>query len=91
MSKKGGQLRKLFDYTKLRRFILYKFGTIQAFAKELGVSKQTVSYSLNGKYNFSQAKIDEWAKVLEIPAEEIGVYFFDKNVQEKEQTENKTE
>lgn len=82
MKKKGDE--KMFDFTNLRRLILFKFGSIQAFAEKLGVSKQSVSVSLNGKYNFSQSKIAEWVEVLDIPVNEIGYYFFDTNVQEKE-------
>lgn len=71
----------MFDYTNLRRFILYKFGTIGEFAKALGVSKQAVSVKLNGKSGFTQDKIIEWANVLDIPAEEVGKYFFVVHVQ----------
>ncbi len=66
----------MFDYTNLRRYILYKFGKIENFAEALGVSRQAVSVKLNGKSGFTQDKIIEWADVLEIPAEEVGKYFF---------------
>lgn len=72
---------KMFDYTKLRRLILYKYGSIQAFAEALGVSKQSVSVTLNGKTTFSQNKIVEWTKILDISPDDIGEYFFTKKVQ----------
>ncbi len=71
----------MFDYTKLRRLILYKYGSLQAFAEVLGVSKQSLSVTLNGKTTFSQNKIVEWTKILGIAPEEIGEYFFTKKVQ----------
>ena len=75
----------MFDYEPLRRYILFKFGKIENFAEALGVSRQAVSVKLNGKSGFTQDKINEWAEVLEMPAEDIGKYFFVKNVQQTEQ------
>lgn len=66
----------MFDYTNLRHYILFKFGKIENFAEALGVSRQTVSVKLNGKSGFTQDKIIEWADVLEIPADDVGKYFF---------------
>lgn len=66
----------MFDNSKLRGRIYEKFGSQTKFAEALGVRVTTVNNQLKRPNNFSQETIAKWANVLEIPANEIGEYFF---------------
>lgn len=61
---------------KLRGRIIEKFSTQGAFAKALGIEANTLSYKLNERRVLTRPEISEWCKLLEIPEEEIGSYFF---------------
>lgn len=69
--------RKSKCYPKIRGRIVELYGSQENFAESLGLSKTSVSKKLNGISNFTQKDILEWAIKLEIPMNEIGVYFFD--------------
>ena len=77
-----------FDYSKLRGRIVEKFGSMTNFAEALGVSKVTISNKLCSEKGLSHGVILRWAALLEIPTEEIGVYFFTPKVRKAEQTTN---
>ena len=64
----------------LRGRIVQKYGTNGEFAKHLGTSQQTVSAKLNGRSQFSQKDIVTWSNALDIDADSIGRYFFDKKL-----------
>ena len=70
-----------FDYSKLRGRIVEKYGTQIAFSKAMGVSERTLSLKLNGKIYFSQDEIISISKLLDIPRDEIQLYFFVQEVQ----------
>lgn len=70
-----------FDYSKLRGRIVEKYGTQSTFSKAMKVSERTLSLKLNGKIFFSQDEIVLAAKLLDISAEEIQLYFFTQEVQ----------
>ena len=74
----------MFDTSKLRGRIIEKFGSQNAFAKAAHRSISFISQYLNGKAFLDQRIIDEWAELLEIPADEIDLYFFTKTVHEME-------
>lgn len=65
-----------YSYRKLRGRIKEIFGTQAAFAKEVGLSKISVSKKLSGKTEFIQSDIERWAKILGIKREEYVEYFF---------------
>ena len=65
-----------FKYAKLRARIKEKFGTEGNFAEALGMSQNSVSRKFNDKVQFSSDDIRTWSKLLEIPLEEAGLYFF---------------
>lgn len=65
-----------YDYSKLRGRIIEKFGTIGNFQKHLDVSNVVVSKKMNNRVRLSHDDITQWADLLEIPMEQIGVYFF---------------
>jgi len=65
-----------FTYDKLRGRIVEKFGSQDAFAKALGVSKQSVSKKMNGKTMFDQRDILGWSQLLDINLDEISAFYF---------------
>ncbi len=65
-----------FTYVKLRGRIIEKYGTLGRFADEVGLSRVSVSKKMNGESQFSKNDIVTWSRLLEIPPEEYGSYFF---------------
>ena len=72
-----------FDYSKLRGRIIEKCGTLENFANAVNISNHTISKYLNNKIPWKQTNIE----VLEIPPEELSLYFFTPKVQSVEQSE----
>lgn len=66
----------MFDFSKLRGRIVEKYKTLAAFAAAMDMSASALSDRMNGKIYFKMDEITEAAKLLEIPYEEIPVYFF---------------
>lgn len=64
-----------FNYSKLRGRIIEKFGSYANFAKALGKSEIIVSKKLNNKSSFSQKSMTEWGNLLDIEANDYGIYF----------------
>lgn len=64
------------EYSKLRGRIVEKYGTMTAFAEKLNIKVQTVSRKLNSDIGFTKDDILVWSELLDIPKEEIGIYFF---------------
>lgn len=65
-----------YSYSKLRGRIIEKYGTQEKFARELGISKNSLSLKMNGKTSFSQEDVIKWCTLLNIATENIGEYFF---------------
>lgn len=70
-----------FDYSKLRGRIVEKFGTQIDFSKAVRMSERTLSLKLNGKRFFTQDEIALVTDILDIPENEIPLYFFTPKVQ----------
>ena len=66
-----------FDFSKLRGRIVEKFGTCAAFAAAVGLPASSVSDRLNNRIMIDSDEILCWSQpdVLDIPADEIHVYF----------------
>lgn len=73
-----------FNYSKLRGKIKEVFNTQAAFAKEMGMSRTSLSEKLNNKVEFTQKEIERAIELLHIPPEEITLYFFTPQVQDLE-------
>ena len=73
----------MFDYSKLIGRIIEKFGTRGAFAKAVGISENSMSQKLTNKMKITTDDINLWCKpeFLDIPCNQIGVYFFTPKVQ----------
>ena len=65
-----------FNYSKLKGRIIEKYGTQSNFAKEYGISNNTMSLKLNNQVRFTTDDIAKMVKLLDIDEREIGVYFF---------------
>lgn len=65
-----------FDYNKLRGRIVEKFGNQTVFAESYGISENTLSLKLNNKVRFTSDDIVKMSKMLEIPKDDVGLYFF---------------
>ena len=67
-----------FDFSKLRGRIVEKYGTCEKFAAAMGKSKTWISTRLNNAIPWSTDEIQEVCgpQLLDIPADEIHVYFF---------------
>ncbi len=65
-----------YDYSKLKGRIKEVCGTQDALASRIGLGRVTLSQRLNNISNFSQGEIAKMTKELNIPNEEIPVYFF---------------
>ena len=65
-----------FKYAKLRARIKEMYGTEGRFAEALNTTPISVSRKFNERTQFSSDDIKTWCSLLEIPIEEVGVYFF---------------
>ena len=73
-----------FDYRRLRGKITEVFGTQKAFARELGISRTSLSMRLNNTADFSQTEIKKSLALLNIDGQDICQYFFTPLVQKSE-------
>lgn len=71
----------MIDFSKLRGRIREKNYSEKEFAECINMSPATLSSKLNGITSFNTEEIKKAVKVLEIPEQEIIIYFF------KEKTE----
>lgn len=62
---------------KLRGRIVEKFGTLTRFAKETGISATYVCSVLNGKATPKTMSLIGWCTVLDIPENEVPIFFGD--------------
>ena len=63
-------------FGRLREAIKQKFRTLAAFATAMGMDVSTLSGKLNGRTGWKQSEIELACKLLEIPIEKVGEYFF---------------
>lgn len=73
-----------FNYSKLRGRIKEKYETQENFAQKMGISRTTLSQKLNNINEFTQQEINKAVELLDLPVEEIPIYFFVIEVQKTE-------
>lgn len=71
----------MFNYSKLKGRIIEKIGSFSEYANMLGMSYQSLNMKLNGNRKFSQDQILKSANILDIDIQDIGIYFFNLNVE----------
>lgn len=69
-------MRIVFNYSKLRGRIVEVCGTQDNFSKCIGKDRSLINLALNNKRDFTQSEIIRSCEVLDIPSDEIGLYFF---------------
>jgi transcriptional regulator with XRE-family HTH domain len=67
-----------YNYSKLLGRMKERGITQERLAAEIGVNETTLNQKLNNKYEFKGNEIDAICRVLDIPNDEIGAYFFAK-------------
>lgn len=65
-----------FDYTLLIERIIDMFGSQNNFAIVLGITNVSLSKKLNNVVNFTQREMLMSMKLLNIPLNLLGIYFF---------------
>lgn len=66
----------MFNYSKLLGRIREQGYTQEQLAKEIGKSEVTLGAKLKGRGFFNAEEMDSICRVLDIPTESIGAYFF---------------
>ena len=69
-----------FYYRKLKGRIIEKYGSQLNFADAYGISENTLSLKMRNKVRFTSDDIIAISDMLDIPENEIGSYFFTKQV-----------
>lgn len=69
------------SYAKLRGRIREVFGTNAAFSNALEMDLSTLSAKLNNKSPWKREEIEVACELLEIPIEEVFLYFFTPKVE----------
>jgi hypothetical protein len=70
----GGKMP--YNYNALRGKIREVFGTQDAFATAMAMSSSTLTAKLKGRTDWKRAEIEQAMKVLDIPVQDVGLYFF---------------
>ncbi len=70
-----------FNYSKLNGRIVEICGTQSEFARRMNKSEKCISNKLQQKIPFKQNEIENALVILGIDKKDIGLYFFDKQVQ----------
>lgn len=73
--------KTIYDYRKLKGKIKEVYDIQSEFAKALDISDTSLTNKLNSSTYFYQTEIDLACELLDIPVNEIGVYFFTKKVE----------
>ena len=64
------------SYSKLKGKIKEYFGTNKAFAQAMGMDLSSLSMKLNNKSPWKREEIEKACELLQIPIEEVYLYFF---------------
>ncbi|MDT2815996.1 DUF739 family protein [Vagococcus carniphilus] len=74
----------IFDYRMLRGRIRSVIGTERELAKEIGISKTSMSNKLNNQSFFNPVEILKIKDLLDIPDKEVSIYFFNQKIRKTE-------
>lgn len=69
-------MKTIFDYSRLLGKIKEKCNTQEIFAKQMRMSRTSLSKRLNNQMYFSQDEIIRACKILNISDADIPLYFF---------------
>lgn len=68
------------SYAKLRGRIVEIYGTQEGFASAMNMDKATMNQKLNNKSPWKREEIEKACGLLNIPIEEVHLYFFTSKV-----------
>lgn len=74
-----------FDFSKLRGKIIEQYGSCAAFSDAAGFKPGALSMRLNNQTPWRAYEILTVCKMLNIPAEEVSLYFFAQKFRKVEQ------
>ena len=86
-TREGRTKKVAYKTEKLEARIKEKFGTQAAFAEALGLSKSTVSRYLSTGRDWKGSTLIKAIRLLEIPEDQIDVYFFESRVAKSHNSE----
>jgi len=66
----------IFNHEKLEERVNERYGSKEAFGKEMGMTKQRINSRLKSATDFTQSEIEKASELLNIQPEEISEYFF---------------
>ena len=69
-----------FNFNRLRGKIIERYGSQAKFAKELGLSQNSLSRKMNNKTRFTSTDMVKIKELLSIPNNELDAYFFSTEV-----------
>lgn len=70
-----------FEYDKLRGKIKEVFNTQEKFAESMNMATTSLSFRLNNQLQWTQREMKKACQLLNIPEEEVAIYFFREKVQ----------
>ena len=72
------------SYSKIRGKIKELFGINENFAKAMGMDLSSLSAKLNNKSPWKREEIEKACGLLQIPIEDVYLYFFTKKVEKSQ-------
>lgn len=81
------KLSVTYNYELLLKKMKEKRYSQETLAPAINMSRTSLNQKLNSKSNFTQSEILRMAKLLEIPNDDVGEYFFKVVVRKTEQRE----
>ena len=73
-------MKSEYEYSELKGQIRKKVGTDYELAQKIGISRNYLSKILNNKAVFNQPLMESIITVLQIPNDQIALFFFTKKV-----------
>lgn len=81
------KLSVTYNYDLLLKKMKEKRYSQESLAPAINMSRTSLNQKLNSKSNFTQSEILRMAKILDIPNDDVGEYFFTAFVRKTEQKE----
>lgn len=79
-----------YSYSKLLGRIKEKGYTLSSFSAALGMDASSLYNKLKGKSGFKQAEIANACNILDIPIENLALYFFTRILEKSQENESQS-
>lgn len=70
----------MYDFTKLKSRMIDQHETVASLSKKLGITEKVLYQKLNDKTEFTPKEIEQLMSILDIRAQEVEGYFFDRGI-----------